>query len=136
MSIVTAFSPTETLKTLLEILSSWNIIDKRSVAYNIKQAFTETLYQPFPIVSCLHTISMCLKKLSESELEHVINYTPFALTLSNVLASAEVSVRKASYECLVECILANSTAFWSVSKSYLSLAQEQMVSIMAENTRA
>ena len=132
VSMVNTWNSTNMLAALLDILEGWNVNNRQSLAYSIREASIQTLYQPFPIVSCLYTLSLCLAKLNSAELAQTMTTTRLISALIKVLGSSEPSVRKAAYDCLVDCTLKDSDSFWSASRQYLSGPQEKMVAIMAE----
>ena len=79
---------------------------------------------------------MCLKNLPIEELQFQLENSHLITRIVGVLQSSEPSVRKAGYECLVECSLILSDSFLSVTKRYLSGSQEKMISIMAEKKQS
>ena len=136
MISLTKFDPKSILDTLLDILGEWNINDIHGLAYKIRSSNIQYLYQPYPVVSCLYALSMCLKNLPIEELQFQLENSHLITRIVGVLQSSEPSVRKAGYECLVECSLILSDSFLSVTKRYLSGSQEKMISIMAEKKQS
>ena len=89
-SLLTTFSPSNTLSSLLYIFSSWDLSNRESPAYQIIQTRSDSVspftIKPYPIVSGLYCISLVIKSISKEELSELfsLDLFPFLETVKNL----------------------------------------------------